>query len=92
MQQREYKKRGYEELNEFYERNKGSLRAPLALEETFSFDIGGHVVVGRIDRIDALDGDKVEVIDYKTGRPAGPERSRQEPPTFDLRDCHAGKA
>jgi DNA helicase-2/ATP-dependent DNA helicase PcrA len=69
MQQREYKKRGYDELNEFYERNKDSLRVPLALEEPFSFDVGGHVVVGRIDRIDALDGDKVEVIDYKTGKP-----------------------
>jgi len=69
LQQREYKKRGYEELTEFYERNKDTLQAPLALEENFSFEVGGHLVTGRIDRVDALDGEKVEVIDYKTGRP-----------------------
>jgi DNA helicase-2/ATP-dependent DNA helicase PcrA len=69
MQQREYKKRGYEELAEFYERNKDSLQAPLALEENFSFEVGPHVVSGRIDRVDPLDEDKVEVIDYKTGKP-----------------------
>jgi DNA helicase-2/ATP-dependent DNA helicase PcrA len=69
LQQREYKKRGYEELTEFYERNKDILEAPLALEENFSFEVGGHLVTGRIDRVDALDGEKVEVIDYKTGRP-----------------------
>jgi DNA helicase-2/ATP-dependent DNA helicase PcrA len=69
MQQREYKKRGYEELAEFYERNKDTLQAPLALEENFSFEVGPHVVTGRIDRVDPLDEDKVEVIDYKTGKP-----------------------
>ncbi|MEK6569997.1 MAG: 3'-5' exonuclease, partial [Bacteroidota bacterium] len=36
LQQREYKKRGYEELSEFYERNRDTLQAPLALEENFS--------------------------------------------------------
>jgi DNA helicase-2/ATP-dependent DNA helicase PcrA len=69
MQQREYKKRGYEELAEFYERNKDMLQVPLALEENFSFEVGRHVVTGRIDRVDPLDGDKLEVIDYKTGKP-----------------------
>jgi DNA helicase-2/ATP-dependent DNA helicase PcrA len=69
MQQREYKKRGYEELAEFYERNRDTLQAPLALEENFSFEVGPHVVTGRIDRVDLLDEDKVEVIDYKTGKP-----------------------
>lgn len=69
LQQREYKRRGYEELTDFYERNKDYLQAPLALEENFSFEVGGHIVTGRIDRVDALNGDKVEVIDYKTGKP-----------------------
>jgi DNA helicase-2/ATP-dependent DNA helicase PcrA len=69
MQQREYKKRGYEELTEFYERNKDAFQAPLALEENFSFEVGPHVVTGRIDRVDPLDEDRVEVIDYKTGKP-----------------------
>ena len=69
LQQREYKKRGYEELTEFYERNKDVLRAPLALEENFSFEIGKHLVSGRIDRVDLLHDEKIEVIDYKTGKP-----------------------
>ncbi|MEE9289356.1 MAG: ATP-dependent DNA helicase [Bacteroidota bacterium] len=75
LQQVEYKKRGYSELQEFYERNKESLKEPLALEDDFRISIGGHKVTGRIDRIDALDDDSVEVIDYKTGRPKGQDNA-----------------
>lgn len=75
LQQREYKRRGYEELAEFYERNKDNLQAPLALEENFSFEVAGHLVTGRIDRVDLLDGDRIEVIDYKTGKPKDQENA-----------------
>ena len=39
----------------------------VAAEVSFSFSLGGHKVVGRIDRMDRIDGNAVRVIDYKTG-------------------------
>ncbi|MFQ5797944.1 MAG: ATP-dependent helicase [Bacteroidota bacterium] len=77
LQQVEYKKRGYSELQEFYDRNKEILKEPLALEEEFRISIGGHKVTGRIDRIDKLDEESVEVIDYKTGKPRGQDHADQ---------------
>lgn len=77
LQQVEYKRRGYTELQEFYTRNKEHLREPVALEENFRITVGGHKVRGRIDRIDKLDDGGVEVIDYKTGRPKGQESADQ---------------
>ena len=40
----------------------------LAVEEKFELEIGGQTVVGVIDRVDKLDEDTVEVIDFKTNR------------------------
>ncbi len=77
LQQVEYKRRGYRELQEFYERNKESLKEPLALEEDFRVSVGAHRVAGRIDRIDKVDENSVEVIDYKTGKPKGQENANQ---------------
>jgi superfamily I DNA/RNA helicase/RecB family exonuclease len=41
----------------------------LHTEEPFEVRIGDAVVVGRIDRVDALANDRVAIIDYKTGKP-----------------------
>lgn len=40
----------------------------IALEQSFSFSIDTHFAIrGRIDRIDKLTNDSLEIIDYKTG-------------------------
>lgn len=53
----------------FYETHPGK---PLALERNFgtlpALTLGEVRLTGKIDRIDALDGDQAMVIDYKTGR------------------------
>jgi DNA helicase-2/ATP-dependent DNA helicase PcrA len=41
----------------------------IAAEASFNFKMGKLAVIGRIDRIDRLDGNNVRVIDYKTGTP-----------------------
>ena len=38
-----------------------------ALEQDFNIKIGGHTLIGKIDRID-MAGGGVEIIDYKTGK------------------------
>jgi DNA helicase-2/ATP-dependent DNA helicase PcrA len=41
----------------------------LGTEKSFSVEIAGTPVSGRIDRIDSVGGQGVELVDYKTGRP-----------------------
>ena len=48
---------------------------PVALERRVSEPVGTMLVEGRIDRVDARDGESV-VVDYKTGRVPTPERAR----------------
>ena len=40
-----------------------------ALEKKFGLKLNGDYFIGAIDRIDVLDNDSVEIIDYKTGIP-----------------------
>ncbi|MGQ0537208.1 MAG: RecB family exonuclease [Methanobacteriota archaeon] len=58
----------------FHERHATAFRAPLAVEQGFELSLGKVGVVGFIDRIDALPGGGVEIVDYKSGRrPPKPE-------------------
>ena len=73
-QEQAYKKAGLEQLRAFVERQKESGVPPekIRTEEFFRLDLGGVVLEGRIDQIQPLgvgDGQAVELIDYKTGRP-----------------------
>ena len=72
------------EREDFYNKGKGSLKLFYddfkknnnvliideegALEKDFQIKLNGDVVIGKIDRIDEIDGG-VEIIDYKTGSP-----------------------
>jgi RecB family exonuclease len=64
-----YEKLGEDQLRTLVAaRPKGSIDV-MAVEERFEFMLGKQKVVGRMDRIDRLDGNAVRVIDYKTGTP-----------------------
>lgn len=52
--------------------NKNS---PLALELPFKFNIEGLQIGGRIDRINRLKGNQIEILDYKTGNNTPDEKS-----------------
>ncbi|GAC1676346.1 MAG: hypothetical protein NVS9B5_03370 [Terriglobales bacterium] len=45
----------------------------LHTEEAFEVKIGDATVVGRIDRIDRINGDQIVITDYKTGKPQSQE-------------------
>jgi superfamily I DNA/RNA helicase/RecB family exonuclease len=65
-----YEKRGIEQIKGFL---AACARAPvpklLHLEEGFEITVGGTTLAGRIDRIDGLEGGRVAITDYKTGKP-----------------------
>ena len=60
---------GLEILQRFV-REQGVLehRNVLAVEKEFRLPVGPFTVLGYIDRVDCLDGETVEIIDYKTNR------------------------
>lgn len=64
----EYFKKGKQQLLDYHKRIIENPPEIFALEKDFSLKIGGVTIRGRIDRIDR-DGDGVEIIDYKTGKP-----------------------
>ena len=69
MQESSYRKSGKESLQEFFKSNKDILeRPPLYLEKKLDLKIADCVLDVRIDRIDAIGGNNVEIIDYKTGK------------------------
>jgi DNA helicase-2/ATP-dependent DNA helicase PcrA len=65
MQER--KKAGKQMLDEYYKTNKIT-KPPAFLEKGFNLKIGEYSFRGFIDRVDPLDKNSVEIIDYKTGK------------------------
>ncbi len=65
-----YERDGCEQLRRFL---RSDLARPageiLNNERFFRADIGGAVVKGRMDRLERIEGNRVSVIDYKTGKP-----------------------
>ena len=65
-----YDKSGCEQLRQFLSselaRPSGEI---LNNERFFRANIGGTLVKGRMDRLERIDGDRVSIVDYKTGKP-----------------------
>ena len=65
-----YEKDGREQLRQFLRsdlsRPKGEI---LNNERSFRASIGGTMVKGRVDRLEKVDGHRVSIVDYKTGKP-----------------------
>lgn len=63
--------RGIKFLTAFYQRGFQKDRKPLALEQSFILKVSPDLRLGgRIDRIDKLPDETLEIIDYKTGKVA----------------------
>ncbi len=54
-------------IADYLNKNFDKSNLPIALEYPFSFNLNGIKIAGRIDRIDKAAGNKIEIIDYKTG-------------------------
>ncbi|PIY93835.1 MAG: hypothetical protein COY68_04725 [Candidatus Levybacteria bacterium CG_4_10_14_0_8_um_filter_35_23] len=60
---------------DYLEKNFDQKNLPLSLELPFNFNIGNLKIGGRIDRIDSLGKNKIEILDYKTGTNIPDEKS-----------------
>lgn len=64
----ELKNQGAKQLQDFVEANQETIGNTLFLEKSFNYPLENLVLNGFIDRIDKLEDNKIEIIDYKTGR------------------------
>lgn len=55
-------------LTDYYQKEKGASKNIIELEKTINLKLAGVKFTGRVDRIDRIEGNKVEIIDYKTGK------------------------
>jgi DNA helicase-2/ATP-dependent DNA helicase PcrA len=72
-----YTHQGIVQLREFLSSANQLPPQVLHTEETFRIKVGSTDLVGRIDRIDSISGDRVVITDYKTGRPKSQEDADQ---------------
>lgn len=55
-------------LTDYYNKEKDNDRNVIELEKTINLRLAGVKFSGRIDRIDRIEGNRVEIMDYKTGK------------------------
>jgi DNA helicase II / ATP-dependent DNA helicase PcrA len=68
--EQEYRKAGREQLEVFHRSYCGAPADVLHQEKTFELPLEHDVIVtGRMDQVNRIEGNQVEIIDYKTGRP-----------------------
>ena len=65
-------------LTRYCERFAAEEAQPTFFERSFSFQLGPHVLRGRVDRVDRLPEGGWELIDYKTGPPKTPLQLEQD--------------
>jgi DNA helicase II / ATP-dependent DNA helicase PcrA len=64
----QFRERGIEALERYWENTRDEEGEAVWFERSFSFTLGPHVIRGRVDRVDRRPDGTYEVIDYKTGR------------------------
>lgn len=64
----EYFKKGKKILKEFYKLHEKNWPQVKFLEQGFNLKIKDYIIKGAIDRIDMMKDNKIEIIDYKTGK------------------------
>jgi ATP-dependent DNA helicase UvrD/PcrA len=69
-QEAEYKKDGLEQLKAFHAAMLEACPQILEQEKGFELPLANDVILtGRMDQVNSLGGNKVEIVDYKTGKP-----------------------
>jgi len=76
VQRELYEKEGTKQLREFVRLQQAApLVEVIGTERTFEITLDDVRVKGRLDRIDRIAGNRVTIIDYKTGKPRTPQHA-----------------
>jgi DNA helicase-2/ATP-dependent DNA helicase PcrA len=67
-EERQLHEKGVAALERYQERFAAEEGSPVWFERNFAFQIGPHLLRGRVDRVDRHPDGSYELIDYKTGR------------------------
>jgi len=68
-------KKGTKLLSEFYNIYSPTFKIPVALELNISTSIDDIPIVGKIDKLEQFENDKIAIVDYKTGKSKNIEKS-----------------
>ncbi|MBA3510165.1 MAG: ATP-dependent helicase [Thermoleophilaceae bacterium] len=74
----QFRERALSALDRYWERVRDQEGEPAWFERSFSFQLGPHLLRGRVDRVDRLPDGTYELIDYKTGKAKSAEDLRQD--------------
>jgi DNA helicase-2/ATP-dependent DNA helicase PcrA len=74
----QFRERALSALDRYWERVRDQEGEPAWFERSFSFQLGPHLLRGRVDRVDRLPDGTYELIDYKTGKAKSVEDLRQD--------------
>jgi DNA helicase-2/ATP-dependent DNA helicase PcrA len=77
-QERQLHGKALSALRVYLERHRTEDAEPVWFERQFAFQLGPHLLRGRVDRVDRLAGGGYQLIDYKTGRPKTPSQLRND--------------
>jgi len=76
VQRELYEKEGTKQLREFVRLQQAAPPVEvIGTERGFEITLAGVRVKGRLDRIDRIAGDRVTIVDYKTGKPRTPQHA-----------------
>ena len=76
--ERQFRRRGAEALERYWQAERDSDAEPVWFERSFSFKLGPHLLRGRVDRVDRLPDGSHELIDYKTGKAKTEQELRED--------------
>ena len=85
----QFRERALHALELYWERVRDQEGEPEWFERSFSFQLGPHLLRGRVDRVDRLPDGSYELIDYKTGKAKTEERPAPGHPAVRLPDGRA---
>ena len=75
----EYRKAGREQLEAFHKTYSAAPADVLHQEKPFELPLERDVVVtGRMDQVNRIEGTRVEIVDYKTGKPRDAKKAAED--------------
>jgi DNA helicase-2/ATP-dependent DNA helicase PcrA len=77
-EERQLRGKATQSLVTYHDRFRDEPAEPVWFEKGFQFRLGGHMLRGRVDRVDKLPDGGYELIDYKTGRPKSAAQLRDD--------------